>query len=70
MTISQQEYLTDTNQSPSIPTGLENAESKEIIDYLFANSNKLLTVTGAEFELPRDTQNLIAYFSGGEIIIS
>ena len=70
MTTTQQEYLTDTNQSPSIPTGLENAESKEIIDYLFANSNKLLTVTGAEFELPRDTQNLIAYFSGGEIIIS
>jgi type II secretory ATPase GspE/PulE/Tfp pilus assembly ATPase PilB-like protein len=70
MTTTQQEYLTDTNQNPSIPTGLENAESKEIIDYLFANSNKLLTVTGAEFELPRDTQNLIAYFSGGEIIIS
>ena len=66
----QPEYIDDTNQTPSIPSGLENAESKEIIDYLFANSNKLLTVNGAEFELPRDTQNLIAYFSGGEIIIS
>ncbi len=60
----------DTMNAPSVPTGLENAESKDIIDYLFANKNRLLTVTGAEFELPRDTQNLVAYFSGGELIIS
>lgn len=54
----------------SVPAGLESAEPKDIIDYLFANRNKLLTATGATFELPRDTQNLIAYFSGGEVIIS
>ncbi|MBE6457294.1 MAG: hypothetical protein E7011_00575 [Alphaproteobacteria bacterium] len=54
----------------SIPVGLENAESKDIIDYLFSNGNRLLTVTGAMFELPRDTQSIVAYFSGGEIIIS
>ncbi|MDW3024435.1 MAG: ATPase, T2SS/T4P/T4SS family [Alphaproteobacteria bacterium] len=54
----------------SVPAGLESAEPKDIIDYLFANKNKLLTATGAMFELPRDTQNLIAYFSGGEIVIS
>ena len=29
-----------------------------------------MTATGAEFELPRDTQGLLAYFTGGEIIIS
>ncbi len=55
---------------PSVPTGLETAESKDIIDYLFSNGNRLLTATGAIFELPRDTQSLVAYFSGGEIIIS
>ena len=54
----------------SVPMGLENSEPKDIIDYLFENNNKLLTATGAEFELPRDTQGIIAYFSGGELIIS
>ncbi len=56
--------------TPSIPVGLENAESKDVIDYLYANGNRLLTATGAELELPRDTQSVIAYFSGGEVIIS
>lgn len=55
---------------PSIPMGLESAESKDIIDYLFSNKNRLLTATGAELELPKDTQGIIAYFSGGEVIIS
>ncbi len=56
--------------SPSVPVGLESADSKDIIDYLFSNGNRLLTATGAMFELPRDTQGLVAYFSGGEIIVS
>ena len=60
----------DVGQKPSVPVGLENAESKDIIDYLFSNGNRLLTATGAILELPRDTQSLIAYFTGGEIIIS
>ncbi|MFQ6704119.1 MAG: GspE/PulE family protein [Alphaproteobacteria bacterium] len=55
---------------PSVPAGLENKESKDLIDYLFSNNNKLLTTNGAIFELPHDTQALVAYFSGGEIIIS
>ncbi len=54
----------------SIPVGLENANSKDILDYLFANNNKLLTAYAGELALPKDTQNLVAYFSGGEIIIS
>ena len=54
----------------SVPTGLENANGKEILDYLFANDNRLLTAYTGEFALPKDTQGLIAYFSGGEIIIS
>ena len=54
----------------SVPSGLENANSKEILDYLFAKNNRLLTAYAAELALPKDTQSLIAYFSGGEIIIS
>ena len=54
----------------SVPAGLENANSKEILDYLFANDNRLLTAYAGELALPKDTQNLIAYFSGGEIVIS
>lgn len=60
----------DLSDKPSVPAGLEGAESKDIIDYLFANGNRLLTATGAILELPHDTQSLIAYFTGGEIIIS
>ena len=54
----------------SVPSGLENADSKKILDYLFSNDNKLLTVYTGELAIPKDTQNLVAYFSGGEIIIS
>ena len=59
-----------TTDKPSVPAGLENAESKDIIDYLFANGNRLQTATGAPLELPHDTQGLVAYFTGGEVIIS
>ena len=55
---------------PSVPLGLENAQNKDIVDYLFSNGNRLLTATGSLMELSKDTQSLIAYFSGGEIIIS
>ena len=54
----------------SVPSGLGNADSKKILDYLFSNGNKLLTVYGGELAVPKDTQNLLAYFSSGEIIIS
>lgn len=57
-------------KTPSVPVAMENAEAKEIIDYLFSNNNRLLTATGAKMELSRDVQSLIAYFSGGEVIIS
>ena len=57
-------------QKPSVPVGLENAENKEIIDYLFSNGNRLLTATGGGIEISKDMQSLVAYFSGGEIIVS
>lgn len=55
---------------PSIPVGMENADNKDIIDFLFSNGNRLLTAPGAEMELSKDMQSLVAYFSGGEIIVS
>jgi len=57
-------------QKPSVPAGLEKASSKDILNYLFENNNRLLTAYADELALPKDTQALIAYFSGGEIIIS
>ena len=57
-------------QKPSVPLGLENAENKDIIEYLFSNGNRLLTATGGSIVLSKDMQSLIAYFSGGEIIVS
>ena len=59
-----------TALKPSVPAGMEGAEIKEIIDYLFSNGNRLLTATGEKMELSKDVQSLIAYFSGGEIIVS
>ncbi|MDR1071305.1 MAG: Flp pilus assembly complex ATPase component TadA, partial [Rickettsiales bacterium] len=54
----------------SVPNGLENADQKSVVDYLFANKNKLLTAAGGTMELARETQNLLAFFSDGSLIIS
>ena len=54
---------------PSVPVGLQNAENKDNIEYLFSNGNRLLTAAGGAMELSRDMQSLVAYFSGGEIIV-
>ena len=60
----------EVSKNPSVPVGLENANSKDILDYLFSNNNRLLTASADELALPKDSQALIAYFSGGELIIS
>ena len=70
MSRKQDDFIKNTSKELSVPVGLENANSKEILDYLFANKNRLLTASTGEFALPKDAQSLIAYFSGGEIIIS
>lgn len=54
----------------SISDDLALMPQKDIIDALFANGNKLLTATGGALEVSKDSQNLLAYFSGGEIIVS
>lgn len=58
------------SKKSSVPAALSNAAAKEIVDYLYSNGNRLLTATGAKMELSRDVQSLIAYFAGGEIVIS
>ena len=67
---NQDDHFVEMSNKPSVPAGLENAGSKDILEYLFANDNKLLTASSAEYALSKDTQGLVAYFSGGEIIIS
>lgn len=62
--------MTESKEFLSIPKGLNNAPQKDVLEYLFSSGNKLMTASAAELELPKDTQNLIAYFSGGETIIS
>ena len=61
---------TENSEKPSVPAGLEHADNKDIIEYLFTENNHLLTAPGGEFELPKETQGLLAYFSGGCLIIS
>ena len=62
--------IVPNSKKPSVPAGLEHADNKEIVEYLFSEGNKLLTAPGGEFELPKETQGLLAYFSGGCIVIS
>jgi type II secretory ATPase GspE/PulE/Tfp pilus assembly ATPase PilB-like protein len=62
--------ISKPKEGRSIPADLENTPIKDIVDYLFKNHNKLLTAAGGELELSKDTQNLLAYFSDGELIIS
>lgn len=61
---------TDLSATPSVPAALENAQNKDIVDYLLSDGNRLMTTTGAPMALPADAQGLIAYFSGGQVIIS
>ncbi|MCL1785918.1 MAG: Flp pilus assembly complex ATPase component TadA [Alphaproteobacteria bacterium] len=58
------------DNTKSVPDGLSLAAQKDIVDYLFSNGNRLLTASLADLEVSKDTQNLLAYFAGGEIIIS
>ena len=70
MATTNNDSLNAVSATPSVPAGLENSPAKDIVDYLFANGNRLLTASGGEFKLSRDVQSLIAYFSGGELIVS
>lgn len=54
----------------SVPDGLEKNGPKSVLDYLFADGNKLLTALGGSLELPRETQSLLAFFSDGSLVVS
>ncbi len=58
------------DKRPTVPIGMERSDTNDIIEYLFSENNRLLTANGSEFELPKETQGLLAYFSGGGIVIS
>lgn len=66
----QDATVQDVSKKHSVPSELESAGNKDILTYLFSDNNKLLTSFGGEYALPKDTQGLVAYFSGGELIIS
>jgi type II secretory ATPase GspE/PulE/Tfp pilus assembly ATPase PilB-like protein len=53
-----------------VPARVGGLDSKKITEYLFSEGNSLLTGTKGRLELPKETQNLVAYFSGGEIVVS
>ena len=58
------------DKKPTVPVGMERSDADDIVEYLFSENNKLLTANGAEFELPKETQGLLAYFSGGGLVLS
>ena len=58
------------DKKPTVPVGMERADTDDIVEYLFSENNRLLTANGGEFELPKETQGLLAYFSGGNLVIS
>ncbi len=60
----------EENSQFSVPLAMKSATQKEILDYLFSSGNRLLSATAAPMELSTDMQNLVAYFSGGQIVIS
>ncbi len=57
-------------KKPSVPVGMERSDVDDVVEYLFSENNKLLTANGADFELPKETQGLLAYFSGGNLVVS
>ena len=57
-------------KKPSVPVGMERSDVDDIVEYLFSENNKLLTANGADFELPKETQGLLAYFSGGNLVVT
>lgn len=65
-----QKKATTDNGNVSVPEDIAVLTQKEIVEHLFYDGNILLTAPGGALGTPRDTQNFLAYFSGGELIIS
>ena len=58
------------DKKSTVPAGMERSDTDDIVEYLFSENNRLLTANGADFELPKETQGLLAYFSSGGLVIS
>ena len=50
------------DKKSTVPAGMERSDTDDIVEYLFSENNRLLTANGADFELPKETQSLLAYF--------
>lgn len=50
--------------------GAQSAKKENLFDKLFANNNKLLTVSGSEFAISNETRRLLALFSDGTYLVS
>lgn len=50
--------------------GATQAKKANLFDRLFANNNKLLTVSGSEFAISNETRRLLALFSDGTYLVS
>ncbi len=61
--------LQDTSNL-SVPPAVAAGSNRDIADFLLGDNNRLMTAAGGALALPPDAQGLIAYFSGGQIIIS
>lgn len=51
-------------------SGVAQPKKANLFDTLFANNNKLLTVSGSEFAISNETRRLLALFSDGTYLVS
>ncbi|MBR2274232.1 MAG: Flp pilus assembly complex ATPase component TadA [Alphaproteobacteria bacterium] len=51
-------------------TGAQQTKKTSLFDTLFANNNKLLTVSGSDFAISNETRRLLALFSDGTYLVS
>lgn len=51
-------------------TSASQAKKGNLFDQLFANNNKLLTVSGSDFAISNETRRLLALFSDGTYLVS
>ena len=67
---TEKENINNTRNMPSVSSSVAAMSNRDIVDHLFSDGNRLMTATGGALALPSDTQGLVAYFSGGQIIVS
>ncbi len=67
MKIESSEAIKSENSQSESTDGLKE---KDILPRLFSNNNKLLSDEGETLSVPRETRNLLAYFSDGSFVVS